>query len=57
MQNFKLEDLQISKADVSNLSGGICACCIKIPQNGIAAYGAFAGCCSNHSVVHDPQQQ
>lgn len=55
MKDFKLNDLNIAKADVSNLSGGVCRCCIKKPRNGMAAYGAFAGCCSNHSVVHPNQ--
>lgn len=56
MKDFKLGDLDIAKVDVSNLSGGICKCCYEVPPNGVAAYGAFAGCCSNHSVVHPPNQ-
>lgn len=54
MKDFKLSDLNITKADVSSLTGGICKCCVKIPGQGVAEYGAFAGCCSNHSVVHNP---
>lgn len=51
MKDFKLSDLNITKANVSNLSGGVCRCCIRAPQNGLAPYGAFSACNSNNSVV------
>lgn len=56
MKDFKLSDLDIGKADVTNLSGGICRCCIVPPQNGIAPYGAFSGCNSNVSLPPKNEQ-
>ncbi len=36
MKKFKLSDLNLKKADVSKLTGGVCRCAVKIPTNGVA---------------------